>query len=163
MLQVSILVVSTPCSRFEFLFSFCFPKKVIHRDIKPPNILIDQNMEPRVADFGLAKEINTDVATHLSTAVSGTIGYLAPEYASEGRLTTKSDVYAFGVVVLEVRPLKSSKESCAHIFSHSSVHNDHYFLRHLRITPPILSTIAFDLAYTRARNGKYWICETSRK
>lgn len=102
--------------------------KVIHRDIKPPNILIDQNMEPRVADFGLAKEIDVDVATHLSTAVSGTIGYLAPEYASEGRLSTKSDVFAFGVVVLQVRPPKSMEESCAHIFPHWLVNDKKHFI-----------------------------------
>ncbi|KAL7259440.1 hypothetical protein ACSBR1_005360 [Camellia fascicularis] len=74
---------------------------IIHRDIKASNILLDETFEPRVADFGLAK-FNSNVATHLSTRVAGTLGYLAPEYALYGKLTEGSDVYSFGVVLLEL-------------------------------------------------------------
>ncbi|KAH9708904.1 proline-rich receptor-like protein kinase PERK13 [Citrus sinensis] len=75
--------------------------KIIHRDIKSANILVDDEFEAQVADFGLAK-LNDTTQTHVSTRVMGTFGYLAPEYASSGKLTDRSDVFSFGVVLLEL-------------------------------------------------------------
>ncbi|XP_062008357.1 proline-rich receptor-like protein kinase PERK1 isoform X1 [Rosa rugosa] len=83
-----------------YLHEDCHPK-IIHRDIKSANILIDDNFEAKVADFGLAK-LALDTDTHVSTRVMGTFGYLAPEYASSGKLSDKSDVFSFGVVLLEL-------------------------------------------------------------
>lgn len=83
-----------------YLHEDCHPR-IIHRDIKAANILLDYNFEAMVADFGLAK-LNSDTDTHVSTRVMGTFGYLAPEYASSGKLTDKSDVFSFGIMLLEL-------------------------------------------------------------
>jgi serine/threonine protein kinase len=75
---------------------------IINRDVKCSNILLGEGYHPKLSDFGLAKLGPTGDDTHVSTRVMGTPGYCAPEYLESGHITLRSDIYSFGVVILEV-------------------------------------------------------------
>ncbi|GLT69762.1 hypothetical protein SLA2020_418880 [Shorea laevis] len=94
---------------------------ILHRDIKASNILLDQNFTPKVSDFGLSRLLRGDIS-HISTHVAGTLGYIAPEYAVSGRLTRKTDVYSFGVLLLEIISGQS-------VVDFDSEHGEHYLVQ----------------------------------
>ncbi|XP_020597964.1 cysteine-rich receptor-like protein kinase 10 isoform X2 [Phalaenopsis equestris] len=84
--------------------------RIIHRDLKANSILLDANMNPKISDFGLAKILSIDETQRNTNQIAGTYGYMAPEYALHGLFSTKSDVFSFGVLILEI--ITGRKNSC---------------------------------------------------
>ncbi|PQQ17170.1 hypothetical protein Pyn_18442 [Prunus yedoensis var. nudiflora] len=85
----------------EYLHNGCKPP-IVHRDLKTSNILLNEKLQAKIADFGISKVLSTESATHVSTAAKGTFGYLDPQYCNTKQLNKKSDVYSFGIVLQEL-------------------------------------------------------------
>ncbi|XP_022884161.1 LRR receptor-like serine/threonine-protein kinase RPK2 isoform X2 [Olea europaea var. sylvestris] len=99
-----------------YLHDQCVPR-VLHRDVKPSNILLDEEYNAYLSDFGLARLLGTS-ETHATTGVAGTFGYVAPEYAMTCRVSDKADVYSYGVVLLELMSDKKALDPSFSSYGH---------------------------------------------
>ncbi|GKD21206.1 probable LRR receptor-like serine/threonine-protein kinase, partial [Tanacetum coccineum] len=99
--EMRLKIATDAAQGLEYLHHGCRPA-IIHRDVKSANILLNENLDAKIADFGLSKGLPDDYTTHILTNVTGTTGYLDPEYRRSHNLNEKSDVYSFGIVLLEL-------------------------------------------------------------
>ncbi|XP_022144056.1 LRR receptor-like serine/threonine-protein kinase IOS1 [Momordica charantia] len=116
--QDRLRIATDAAQGLEYLHDGCKPP-IVHRDVKTTNILLTENFQAKLADFGLSKSFPTEGNnTYMSTVVAGTFGYLDPEYYKSNRLTEKSDVYSFGVALMEIiscRPVIAMNDKNVHI------------------------------------------------
>ncbi|TKY51215.1 LRR receptor serine/threonine-protein kinase ERL1 [Spatholobus suberectus] len=140
-----------------YLHHDCNPR-VVHRDIKSSNILLDENFEAHLSDFGTAKCIST-ARTHATTYVLGTIGYIDPEYARTSRLNEKSDVYSFGIVLLELLTGKKAvdNDSNLHQLILSKADNNTV----MEAVDPEVSVTCIDLAHVKKTFQLALLCTKS--
>ncbi|KAM6572231.1 hypothetical protein CsatA_016311 [Cannabis sativa] len=121
----------------EYLHYGCKPP-IVHRDVKSTNILLNEKFQAKLADFGLSRAFNVEGGGHVSTVVAGTPGYLDPEYYKSNWLSEKSDVYAFGVVLLEII---TSRPVIAKISSNEVIHISQWVENMLRENGEIKSIL----------------------
>lgn len=127
-----------------YLHEQCDPK-IIHRDVKAANILLDDYCEAIVGDFGLAKLLDHG-DSHITTAVRGTVGHIAPEYLSTGQSSEKTDVFGFGILLLELitgqRALEFGKAAnqkgamldwVSTFFDTNFFHVEHFYLNYFEV------------------------------
>lgn len=125
-----------------YLHEQCDPK-IIHRDVKAANVLLDEYHEAVVGDFGLAKLLDHQ-DSHITTVVRGTVGHIAPEYLSTGQSSEKTDVFGFGILLLELvtgqRALEFGKSA-----TQKGVMLD-WVSKHFCLKPNLLTTFHFPIS-----------------
>uniref|UniRef100_A0A0R0HU11 Protein kinase domain-containing protein n=1 Tax=Glycine max TaxID=3847 RepID=A0A0R0HU11_SOYBN len=144
-----------------------FHVSIIHRDIKSENILLDEQLQPKVSDFGLVKLLPED-QSHLTTRFAGTLGYTAPEYALHGQLSEKADIYSYGIVVLEIISGQKSIDSKVIVVDDGE---DEYLLRqawklyvrgmHLELVDKSLDPNSYDAEEVKKIIGIALMCTQS--
>uniref|UniRef100_A0A0E0L6I1 non-specific serine/threonine protein kinase n=1 Tax=Oryza punctata TaxID=4537 RepID=A0A0E0L6I1_ORYPU len=125
---------------------------VIFRDFKTSNILLDEDFNAKLADFGIARDGPVGNMTHVSTRVLGTYGYEAPEYVLTGKLTSRSDVYSFGVVLLEVVSGRKAMDNNLVEWAHNNAHDRRSI--HRLIDPGLGSNFSMEGAQILARTAR---------
>ncbi|KAI3809455.1 hypothetical protein L1987_25430 [Smallanthus sonchifolius] len=108
LLQIANILIDV-ASALDYIHNHCLPT-VVHGDLKPRNILLDDDMVAHVGDFGLARFLGTTSYQNSSTGIRGTIGYAAPEYGLGNEMTSSGDVYSFGILILEVMTKKNPSD-----------------------------------------------------
>ncbi|KAK1322512.1 hypothetical protein QJS10_CPA03g01635 [Acorus calamus] len=137
--------------------------KVIYRDFKTSNVLLDSNYNAKLSDFGLAKDGPTGDKSHVSTRVMGTYGYAAPEYLATGHLTAKSDVYSFGVVLLEMLSGRRAVDKNRPSGEHNLVEWARPYLNNKRKIFRILDTrLEGQYSLNGAQKPQRWLFNVSR-
>lgn len=131
----------------HYLHKVC-PRRIIHRDIKASNVLVTKDFEPQISDFGLAKWLPSQWTHHSIAPIEGTFGHLAPEYFMHGVVDEKTDVFAFGVFLLEILSGKKSVDG-----SHQSLHG---------WAKPILNQGEVEKIVDSRLEGKYELLQLSR-
>ncbi|CAN6219470.1 unnamed protein product [Urochloa humidicola] len=96
-------IIKGICCGLNYLHEECQSNgSIVHMDLKPANILLDDNMVPKIADFGLSRLFNDQKTRTCATLPLGSLGYMAPEYLFQGIITTKADIYSLGVIIIEI-------------------------------------------------------------
>ncbi|PKI40938.1 hypothetical protein CRG98_038675, partial [Punica granatum] len=103
--------------------------RLIHCDLKPANILLDEKMNPKIADFGTARLFPSDQSSERTINIAGTFGYMPPEYVQHGEISLKTDVYSFGVMVLEI--ISGQKNGFLDIFGSSAHLASYVYMFHI--------------------------------
>lgn len=124
-----------------YLHEQCDPR-IIHRDVKAANILLDEEFEAVVGDFGLAKLLDNR-ESHVTTAVRGTVGHIAPEYLSTGQSSEKTDVFGFGILLLELVTGQKALDFGRAANQKGVMLDWVYFLSHTHISISFLSEVLF--------------------
>ncbi|EEC75551.1 hypothetical protein OsI_12200 [Oryza sativa Indica Group] len=116
-------IIKGICQGLCYLHEELENKPIIHLDLKPSNILLDDNLLPKIADFGLSRLFGEEQTRTCTTMVTGSIGYMAPEYCHKGEISTKSDIYSLGILILEIVTGEKNHQSSVDLSGQRFIHS----------------------------------------